>query len=123
MFAERLNPCAICGGHIMGQPILDLDKEGKYHKLCVSCSQKSQCEICFYANRCDFNNRQIHPELQPYVMKVIRQGPMTVQNQVINEERIKVVCKTCKCYNPEDKESYCRKGKMKCSNYDPKWRD
>lgn len=107
----------------MGESVIDQDENGEFHQICLGCSTKSKCSICINSKLCQFNDINIHPEIQPYVMKVERQGPMTVQRQAINEKRIEVVCKNCLCYNPDDKESYCRKQLFGCENYKVNWRN
>lgn len=98
--------------------------DGRFHQFCTSCSQADKCGICVLSQNCRFYNTSVHPELQPYVMKVERQGPMTVHRQAPNEKRIEVVCKDCSCYNPDDKSKYCLKEqKVGCKNFKVNWRD
>ena len=107
----------------MGESIIDRDEQGNFHQICVGCSAREECNICVNAGACQFDNMNIHPEIQPYIMKVERQGPMTIQRQAPNEKRIEVICKECLCYNSEDKEKYCCKQIGGCKNYKVNWRD
>lgn len=107
----------------MGESIIDQDENGEFHQICLGCSTKSECSICVNNGVCQFDNMNIHPEIQPYVMKVEHQGPMTISRQAPNEKRIEAVCKNCLCYNPEDKDKYCYKQIGKCKNYKVNWRN
>lgn len=107
----------------MGDSIIEQDDQGNFHQICVECSKASKCNICANTTSCRFNNMSVHPEVQPYVMKVVRQGPMTMQRQEVNEKRIEVICKDCLCYNPDDKENYCCKQTGGCKNYKVNWRN
>lgn len=38
MFCKKLNPCGICGRHIMGDPIIEQDAQGNFHQICAECA-------------------------------------------------------------------------------------
>lgn len=107
----------------MGDPIIEQDAQGNFHQICAECAQTNGCSICANTNKCRFFNTSVHPEVQPYIMKTMRQGPMVVQRQEVNEKRIEVICKDCSCYNPNDKENYCYKQIGGCKNYTVNWRN
>ncbi len=125
MFCRKLNPCAICGGHIISNAIVEQDtNDGRFHQFCSSCAQTDKCGICTLSKDCRFYNTSVHPEVQPYVMKVVRQGSMTIQKQEINDKRIEIICKECSCYNPDDLSHYCLKEQRNgCKNFKVNWRD
>lgn len=123
MYCKELNPCSICGRHIMGNSIIEQDDSGNFHQICAECAAIKGCRICINNSACRFYNQSFHPELQPYIMKVVRQGSMTIQKQEINEKRIEIVCKNCLCYNPDDKGHYCYKQFDGCKNHKTDWRN
>ena len=125
MFCRKLNPCAICGGHIISDAIVEQDtSDGRFHQFCSACAQTSKCGICTLSKNCRFYNTNVHPELPTYVMKVQQQGSMTIQRQVLNDKRIEAVCKDCPCYNSNDKEQHCLKEQGSgCKNFKVNWRD
>lgn len=90
----------------------------------MECAKKDKCSICVNATKCRFYNTSIHPELQTHVMKVIQQGPATIQTAVVNEKRVEVVCVDCPCYNPKSKVNFCfAQFHHGCKNYKIDWKD
>jgi len=82
--------------------------------LCPSCYSKTNtCYMCRSAQTCDFETNPI--PIPPIVTKTIRQGPMVMQTQIRNPDRVAETCaKNCSCYDPE---KGCLRELGWCSNY------
>ena len=76
---------------------------------CEACSQ-STCRNCVHSN-CAFIEDKSLPD---YVMQISQQGPVTVQKQVLNPEKLAKHCKNCHCFSDE---IGCMKQCGKCNNY------
>ena len=98
LFTSEIITCDVCGGHIMSGAIFDFDGEGKAHILCQQCEDAPLCSTC--ENRyCAFKQDR-DCRIPPYIMKQIHPQPnMTIQQQVINPDRIAATCANgCPCY-------------------------
>lgn len=107
--------CCICKKEVDNNYLIDMTF-GKPLFICPNCyNVLDTCVACQLNNDCEFeNSTQCQEPL--YVMKTMRQGPMTVQQQVKNPERVHQTCElTCKCYNHEEK--YCSREEGYCSYY------
>lgn len=100
--STELEKCEICGQFMLPQGIwFEQDEEnGIWHKFCGNCNKLlNTCQACDKFNICPF---ETDPDPMPkVVVKTIRQGNMTMQTQVKNEERIKKFCHSCNCWNEE----------------------
>jgi len=81
---------------------------------CPRCTSLfNTCAMCAQAAFCDFETNPI--DLPKQVQKVVRQGNMTFQSVVPNENRIRETClKNCSCYDPD---FGCLKQNGTCSKY------
>lgn len=101
-------PCDYCG-----RPVSTIvDSEGNCS--CVDCyKQFDTCIMCCNGNTCAF---ETDPSPIPKVVtQTMRQGPMVMQTQVKNPERVKQFCFPCKCFNQD--ELLCGKEDRWCSSY------
>lgn len=111
--------CAACGqSRLIDYTLVYLEcpSEKPPIILCQSCySRINTCAFCKSSNYCDFEQNPI--QIPPIVMKTIRQGPMTMQTQIRNPDRVAETCeKGCKCWDWEEKR--CLRENNWCSNQD-----
>lgn len=96
--------CDACGQNRLFEYILlyrDCPDENPPKILCQSCYDKLYtCSSCKSANLCDFETNPI--AIPPIVMKTVQQGPMRMQTQIRNPDRVKATCEVnCHCWDPE----------------------
>lgn len=124
-FQKDLHTCSICGQPIIGQIVLEEDKNEKWHEMCMSCASAECCKTCIH-QYCAFRQDSNCPEPLA-VMQQIRQGNMVVQQQVINPKRVEATCRQgCPCFNEDglDDGSFCsREHGCGCDKYYTNWRD
>lgn len=74
--------------------------EDANHIYCEKCNQYiNSCQVCDKFQTCPF---ETDPNPLPkVVVKIIQNGNMKMQTQVRNEEREKLFCHTCGCWNEE----------------------
>lgn len=109
---SQLTKCSKCGVTIIRNSEIFYCGE---HTLCLRCqSQHGYCETCRNASTCSF---ETDPSPIPKVItQQIQQGPMIIQQQIRNPERIKITCaNNCKCY---DSELGCLKENRCCGNWE-----
>lgn len=109
----EIKRCDLCGHPYVGPDVIYQEGENLYI-TCQRCmSRMGTCEVCQHGNQCDF---QTNPAQIPHmIMQTVRQGPMTMQTQVKNPERIKITCEAgCPCWDPE---AECCKEFSTCGNY------
>lgn len=98
---EQMNKCEICGNPILitGE-LLAQDDEGNWHIYCRNCDRLLKtCQSCNKYQICAF---ETDPNPMPkVVVKTIQQGNAVMQAQVKNEERIKLFCHSCACWDEE----------------------
>ena len=101
-------PCNYCG-----KPASTVvDSEGNCS--CVNCYQQFYtCRMCENGSMCEFETNP--SPLPKVVVQTIRQGPVTMQTQVKNPQRIEEFCQKCLCWNSE--ENYCGKEDGWCKKY------
>lgn len=109
--------CNLCGNYIIGSaPIVEIDN-GKTYNICSNCAQATACQICVNGGQCLFETSN---DPTPKMINVTqRQGPMVVQTQARNPERVKKLCTKCPCYVNEE----CYKDHLFCNNFTIDWRD
>lgn len=109
--------CNLCGNYIVGSaPIVEIDN-GKAYNICSNCAQATSCQICVNGGQCLFETSN---DPMPKMVNVTqRQGPMVVQTQARNPERVKKLCTKCPCYVNEE----CYKDHLFCNNFTIDWRD
>lgn len=105
----ELHKCSICRRSMISPGIIEINDSGEVIEYCNECNAKvGTCYLCNCVNQCAFNN---DPNPMPkVVLKTIRQGNMMMQAQVKNEERVKLFCHSCPCWDAEfaecQKENY-----------------
>ena len=93
--------CEMCGKPILSGIFIEMI-EDKPHIYCERCNMAiGTCATCTEITDCRFETDSSCP-LPPIVVKTIRQDNAIVQMQVRNEEREKIVCPSCKCWNGEE---------------------
>lgn len=96
---EEPTKCDICGNLMLKDgAIIDITEENNSLIYCGKCHQLMRtCQLCCNYEKCEF---ETNPSPIPkVVVKTIQQGNMTVQIEVKNEERIKLLCVECPCYD------------------------
>lgn len=111
-----VNTCDFCGSLIDApfQPgIIIFNEKQEIKLICRNCySKEGTCLTCTINASCALNNDNTMPR---YVNKVVRQGNMTLQTQVLNPDLVAKHCPSCKCYE----NGQCARQKNSCcSNYD-----
>jgi hypothetical protein len=98
---EEFTLCNMCGSPIIGGSYVEVI-EDKVFQYCERCNAAiGTCATCKTAMDCKFETDTSCP-LPKVVMKTVRQGNMMMQVQAKNEERIKVVCPSCNCWDEEN---------------------
>ena len=94
---DNLEFCAICGNPIVGG-VYDVDSDNYLH---LECARKlGTCATCVKSQICEFDT---NPDPTPKaIMQTMRQGNMTIQQQVRNPDRIEKFCKDCACFCAEN---------------------
>lgn len=94
---DYLKKCNICDNLMFGPGYIEHNGEN-YICMCDRCYQLySTCQMCPVFQVCEF---MTNPDPMPkVVVKTIRQGNMTMQTQVKNEERVKKFCPSCECWD------------------------
>ena len=106
---DNLEICAICGNPIVGG-VYDIDSDTYLHLECAK--QLGTCATCQLALVCEFNT---NPDPTPKaITQTLRQGNMTIQQQVRNPDRIDMFCKECACF---DTENGCLKQNNCCAQW------
>lgn len=98
---REVDYCEICRKPMLPQgTITECDKNGEFHHFCGQCNVfLLSCKSCGNNSICLF---ETDPNPMPkVVMKVVQQGNMRMQAQVKNEEREKLLCVKCDCWNEE----------------------
>jgi hypothetical protein len=82
--------------------------------VCMNCYQQFYtCRMCEMGHLCEF---ETNPSPSPKVVfQTIRQGPMVIQHQVKNPQRVEQFCHKCLCWNTE--KGYCGKEDGWCKKY------
>lgn len=115
-FEDSVNTCDICGRKFIGKGTLTVI-DGKVHINCQLCDRNmGTCATCKHnTGYCAFYDKTVHPELSPVIMveRPVPGGTARIQQR--NEERQKVVCSGCKCWNDEFKS--CKETNT-CKNYE-----
>jgi hypothetical protein len=115
---EILN-CNYCGRPCLEGAILSAnpneESETKYFVMCPSCfSVTKTCQMCKDRNTYEFETSTC--PLPKQVQKVIRQGNMTMQQIVMNPDRIRETCQNgCKCWSDD---FGCLKQNGTCGRYE-----
>lgn len=88
--------CAKCGRPIQREKVLS--NKGIY---CLNCTLLlGTCTGCQHSTSCAF--QEDPTPIPKTVVKTFQQGPMTLQQEIANPDRILETCaKNCKCYNEE----------------------
>jgi hypothetical protein len=95
---ESAQFCKICGRPILSGATYDMNT---LETFCAECSSKyGTCALCAKAQYCAF---QEDPNPLPkQVLKTFQKGPMVVQQQIPNPDRIAATCaQSCSCYSQE----------------------
>ena len=110
----EIQKCKICGKAALKMPLNEI-KEHNWEPICDECRNKfSTCAACTQIGYCAF--QQDPSPIPPTIMQTIRQGPVVMQKEVPNPERIKITCMLCKCWNKELNQ--CNRNDRLCLNYD-----
>lgn len=124
-YTAHLDPCDICGNHIIGTKFWVIDEnETKEHQICGQCGQRiaqNRCIACQKANYCAFQ-QDTNCQLPPMVMVEMREGNAVMQTQIKNPDRIAATCAiNCDCYNKDSK--ICMREIGGCNNHRTLWRN
>lgn len=124
-FKMNLENCDICGNLILKNPVVDEDETG-IHLICGDCLERPKCHSCETNTYCSFHQNK-ECKLPPVIVKVVHPQPnMSVQQQVINPDRIAETCaKECQCYYEaglKDGAHCLRQTVGCCDKYKTKWR-
>lgn len=95
---RTLEVCDMCGRQTLETG--SLTQVGDEVKLaCIPCTERmNTCATCEHRGPCIFNDKTVHPELPPVVVKTMQRGPATMQAQVKNPDREATVCPLCECF-------------------------
>jgi hypothetical protein len=109
--------CEVCGQTILPKQAIFLMKPNSadYTLGCPNCFEVLRtCQGCVKGTQCAF---ETDPNPMPkVVIKTVKQGNMVAQTQVRNEEREKLFCYNCGCWDAEDK--ICnRTDSLCCGNF------
>lgn len=116
-YCETLNPCELCGTHILNGAIIEIDEMGNSHQFCGKCGNLDPCQLCQEATECVFDSDTSCSE-PPIVTVTQQNGNIRVQSQQINPKRIEATCaKGCNCYIPNEEYHCLRKLGTGCSKY------
>ena len=93
--------CDMCRSPIIGGSYVEVVGD-KVFQYCGRCNAAiGTCATCKEVVDCRFET-DTSCHLPKVVMKTIRQGNMMAQTQVKNEERVKIVCPSCNCWDEEN---------------------
>ena len=82
--------------------------------VCMNCCKSfTTCRMCEKVYECPFETDP--SPLPKVILQTMQQGPMTVQTQVRNPERVKQFCFPCECFDKED--LICRREDGWCPSY------
>lgn len=111
---DNNNVCERCGRPLV-QTFIDVSEDTPYF-LCAACAKaRSTCQGCVNSDQCFFME-DTTVQLPQMVFETRQEGPMTVQMQVPNPERIKLTCEQkCICWDKEDQ--WCGRLDDYCSRY------
>lgn len=117
-YQKTLELCEICGGPIVGKPIIVPDGD-KFHLVCGKCAKDlTGCSTCNQRNYCDFDTNP--SPIPKTVRRVFQKGPMQTVTEVMNPERIRETCeKNCHCF---DAEFGCWKQLGFCTKQEIEWK-
>ena len=86
--------CCLCGNSDDNMIIL-YGVNNDVYPFCNNCFKSYHtCQLCQDKNICEFKNDHSEPQI---IMQTIRQGYMTMQQQVKNPKLIAKHCTTCHC--------------------------
>ena len=100
--------CDVCGNPAQAAVI---SNERLYCQRCAALFDT--CSLCLNSVGCEFETNP--SPLPKVVVQTIRQGAVTMQQQIKNPERIKQFCFPCKCFDQDD--LICRREERWCPNY------
>ena len=104
--SNNIITCQICGGQLIrsqGVILQDLTV------VCEKCAKPS-CGTCKY-NTCAFVEDKSMPDT---IIETKQNGPMIMQQQIMNPEKIRKHCLSCHCFS---EEFGCLKQYQDCNNY------
>jgi hypothetical protein len=108
---ENLIICDFCGNAMLPN---QATVEPNGHISCPRCAQlNSACGSCSHATECLFETDP--SPLPKVVVQTVRNGNMTIQQQVRNPAREEITCKKCNCYN--DTWHCMRSFQSRCVNF------
>lgn len=100
LYTDALDPCEICGNHIMEQKHV-FAEAGGVHQTCARCGTaigENKCQVCVSGVYCAFQ-QDTACTLPPIITTQHRQGNSVIQMQQKNPARIEQTCaKGCKCF-------------------------
>ena len=113
--------CPVCGTPQKANDLtVYITDKGEITYVCKNCLQyMGVCQTCIHQSDCGLMNDKTEP---PYIMKVVRQGMMTMQTQVKNPKLVVKHCQKCVCSDgtdPSIKDVTCFKEQngTLCSNW------
>lgn len=108
---ENLLICDFCGNAMLPNQAT-IEESGRIS--CQQCArQLSVCGSCSHATVCLFESDP--SPLPKVVVQTVRNGNMTIQQQVRNPAREEITCKKCNCYN--DDWHCMRSFHSRCANF------
>lgn len=109
----EIQKCGICGRAALKMPLLQT-KGNEWKYICGDCyKQLDTCALCAKHAYCAF--KQDPSPIPLMVMQTVQKGPMLMQTQVPNPDRVAATCKICACWNTELEQ--CNRAGGFCSNY------
>ena len=100
MYTDALDPCEICGNHILAEKHW-YGAGNTFHQTCARCGnaiRENACQVCVNGSYCAFQ-QDTSCTLPPVITTQHRQGNSVIQMQQKNPARIEQTCaKGCKCF-------------------------
>ena len=112
-FSQIDNVCGWCGRPVDSHAIYLINEDDSNQIICNDCLKlKGTCVTCINGDACEF---ETNPSTIPKtIQKPQYLGGATVISTEKNPERIKLLCKTCSCY---DEQLGCLKELRECKNW------
>lgn len=119
MYTNIIDPCDICGGHILrGSKTVYVDGDSQ-HQVCDRCAtaiSQNSCQVCKKGQYCAFQ-QDTSCTLPPIITVQQRQGNAVVQMQQKNPARIEQTCMKCECFIND----MCMREIGKCDKSEINW--
>lgn len=115
-FTTSILTCDNCGRPMPTNVsiLCETSTPGEYKNLCLNCyNLLNTCHTCENNRSCAF--QEDNSGIPKVIQQQVRQGPMTVINQVMNPDLVNITCRNgCACFN---EETGCCRGNSYCDKY------